>query len=96
MSARRYPTHPSDIRRLRGIASVCVGRDHSDGSPIYRVAYTSGGGDISFLSAGTPNEDHAHAGARLLAEFVGGTTTAESVRNPHQLEGAREVQFATA
>lgn len=67
------PVHLSHIRRLKGRATVHAVSDRSGEGTVFRVGYISGGGDISFLSIGTSNEDHARACACLLAEFFGAT-----------------------
>lgn len=74
---RAPPVYLSQIRQLGGVAKVHAVSDRSDGTTVFRVGYISGGGDISFLSIGTPNEDHASAGARLLSEFFGATVDSE-------------------
>lgn len=86
----RYPTYHSTLRDLRGHSGVVTDRDHSDGTPIYRVSYISGGGDISFLSRPIALQDHALAGARIIAEFFNGTSDGEI--SP----AAQEVRLASA
>jgi hypothetical protein len=71
---RRNPIFAADIRELGGVVSVHTDRCHSDGAAVFRVGHISGGGDVAFLSLPIVLEDHAAAAARVLAEFVGGTT----------------------
>jgi hypothetical protein len=68
----RNPIYAADIRELGGYAVVVADRDRCDGTPIYRVSYTSGGGDIVFSSQAILVEDQAAAACRVFAEFVGG------------------------
>lgn len=62
----------SDIRRIGGFVSVRAGRDRFDGEPVFHVGHVSRGGDCCWQSTAIRSEDHAHAAARLLAEYVGG------------------------
>lgn len=91
---RRNPIFAADIRQLGGVVSVHTGRDRSDGEPIFRIGHVSRGGDVAFLSMPIMLEDQAAAAARVLAEFVGGTT-AGSVPNANAGRNAQEVQFVT-
>jgi hypothetical protein len=68
--ARRKPIFAADIRQLGGVVSVHTDRNRSDGEPIFRVGYISGGGDVAFLSMPMMLEDHAAAAARVLGELV--------------------------
>jgi hypothetical protein len=67
----RYAIHPVDIRRLGGVVRVAEGRDWMEGRPFFQVGHVSRGGDIVWQSRPIFNEDHAHAAARVLADFVG-------------------------
>jgi hypothetical protein len=93
VKARRNPIFAADIRQLGGVVSVHTTRDRCGGEPVFRVGHVSGGGDVAFLSMPVMLEDHANAAARVLAEFVGGTT-ASIVPNANNARNVREMQFA--
>lgn len=72
MTVRRAPQiFASDIRRLGGSVRVIPVRDRHGGEPGFAVIHTSRGGDCVFQSRGLPDQDHAEAAARILAEFTG-------------------------
>lgn len=75
---RRPPVFPSHIRDLRGRCWVVAGRNHADGTPIWRVGWTSGGGDIHFISKPILVEDHAWAAMRIVAEVFNATADEKS------------------
>lgn len=62
----RNPIYAGDFRKLRGRAWVLTDRDHTDGTPVYRVAYLSGGGDIFFKSKPIAVAEHADAACRVF------------------------------
>lgn len=65
------PIFASDIRRIGGVVRVEAGRDRLEGESVYYVAHASRGGDCCWRSGPVRVEDHAFAGARLLADFLG-------------------------
>jgi hypothetical protein len=74
MASTRHTQRPifaSDVRRLGGVVRVEAGRDRVEGAAVYHIAHASRGGDCCWRSGPIQVEDHAFAGARLLAEFVG-------------------------
>jgi hypothetical protein len=85
---RRPPVYPSHIRDLRGRCGVVTGRDHSDGTPIYRVSYVSAGGDIHFLSKPILLQDHALAGSRIIAEFFNAIADEDAPKQAFTVGGA--------
>ena len=93
--AHRYPIRTADICRLGGIVSVHAGSDRCDGTPIFRVGYISGGGDLSFTSMPIQSEDHAFAAARVVAELVGGIATTKLPEEKFD-RNIRGGQFATS
>jgi len=97
--ARRNPIYAADIRQLGGVVNVHTARDRCGEGPLFRVSYLSRGGDLAFLSNGTPVEDHALASARLLAEFLGATAIGEisPIKQPskfRRLQPDREMPLA--
>ncbi|MHC2619439.1 hypothetical protein ACVIW2_001471 [Bradyrhizobium huanghuaihaiense] len=72
MTVRRVrPIYVSDVRRLGGVVTVSVGRDHVEGHSVYVVRHVSRGGDIAFQSRPIPDEGEASRAADVLAQFTG-------------------------
>jgi len=72
MTVRRMrPIYANDVRRLGGVVTIGIARNHADGGSYYTVRHVSRGGDIAFESNPIPDEDRAIQAATTLAEFTG-------------------------